>query len=143
MNGDSRDWPKISVITPSFNQGRYIESTIKSVLDQGYPNLEYIIMDGGSRDGSKEIIQRYSDRLAHWNSEPDGGQTDALAKGFGRAAGEIMGWLCSDDLLEPHALREVAEKFVRNPDWQVVYGDSQWIDGKGCLIRPIKEIDFN
>jgi glycosyltransferase involved in cell wall biosynthesis len=145
VNGtaDSVKWPKISIVTPSFNQAGYIEETIKCVLDQHYPNLEYIIMDGGSTDGSAEIIERYADRLAYWTSEPDGGQTDALAKGFARAKGDIMGWLCSDDLLEPQALFEVAETFMLNPDWQVVYGDSQWIDGKGSLIRPIKEIDFN
>lgn len=137
------EWPKISVVTPSFNQARYIESTIKSVLDQGYPNLEYIIIDGGSNDGSAEIIERYSDQLAYWVSEPDEGQTDALVKGFGRATGEILCWLCSDDLYEPKTLCEMAEVFVRNPQWQVVYGDSLWIDANDNFIRPKKEIGFN
>lgn len=135
--------PKISVVTPSFNQAQYLETTMKSVLDQGYPNLEYIVIDGGSNDGSVEIIERYSDRLAYWISEPDEGQTDALIKGFDRATGEIMAWLCSDDLYEAHTLYEVAETFVRNSEWQMVYGDALWIDDKDRPIRPQKEIGFN
>ena len=142
MNGNNGDWPKISVVTPSFNQGRYIEATIKSVLDQGYPNLEYIIMDGGSTDGTVEIIERYSDRLAYWVSEEDEGQTDALIKGFDRASGDILCWLCSDDLFEASTLQEVAETFVRNPDWDVVYGDSFWIDAVGRPIRFKREIPY-
>lgn len=140
---ESMDWPKISVVTPSFNQARYIGATIESVLSQRYPNLEYIIIDGGSSDGSVEVIERYSEYLAHWVSEPDDGQTDALVKGFDRASGEIMCWLCSDDLHEPHTLREVAETFARNSRWQVVYGDSLWMDEHGRPIRPKKEIGFN
>lgn len=135
--------PKISIVTPSFNQAPYIEATIRSVLNQGYPNLEYIIIDGGSDDGSAEIIEGYSDRLAYWVSEPDEGQTDALIKGFRRATGEIMGWLCSDDLYEPYTLPEVADVFTRNPQWQVVYGDSVWMDTGGNFIKPKKEIRFN
>lgn len=136
-------WPKISVVTPSFNHAGYIEKTIKSVLDQKYPNLEYIIIDGGSEDGSVEIIERYSEHLAHWVSEPDEGQTHALIKGFQRATGDIMGWLCSDDLYEPHTLHEVADIFMRNPGWQVVYGDGMWMDGDGNPTKAKKEIDFN
>jgi glycosyltransferase involved in cell wall biosynthesis len=136
-------WPKISIVTPSYNQARYIGATIESVLDQGYPNLEYIIIDGGSDDGSAEIIEGYSDRLAYWVSEPDAGQTDALIKGFRRSTGEIMGWLCSDDLHQPHTLREVAQTFAQDPRRQVVYGDSAWIDGEGDFIKWKKEIAFN
>jgi glycosyltransferase involved in cell wall biosynthesis len=131
------------VVTPSLNQARYIEATIKSVLDQGYPNLEYIIMDGGSTDGTVEIIERYSNHLAYWVSEPDEGQTDALKKGFNRASGDILCWLNSDDLLEPGALHEVAEIFVRHRDWHVVYGDCLLIDADGYPIRLQKEIGFN
>lgn len=130
-------------MTPSFNQAEYLEKTILSVLDQGYPNLEYIVMDGGSSDGSAEIIERYSEHLEYWTSQPDGGQTDALAKGFERTTGDIQGWLCSDDLHEPYTLREVAETFARNPGWQVVYGDSHWIDDRDNPIGPKKEIAFN
>jgi glycosyltransferase involved in cell wall biosynthesis len=143
MSANSGVWPKISVVTPSFDQGQYIEATIRSVLEQGYPNLEYIIVDGGSTDGTVEIIEKYSEHLAYWVSEPDEGQTDALIKGFDRASGDILCWLCSDDLFEPGTLREVAEVFVRHPDWQVVYGDSLWIDASGRTIRPKKEIGFN
>jgi len=125
------------------NQARYLEATIRSVLDQEYPNLEYIIIDGGSDDGSVELIKEYSDRLAYWISEPDEGQTDALIKGFDRATGDVMAWLNSDDLYYTHTLYEVAETFVRNPQWQVVYGDGLWIDAKGRPIEPKKEIGFN
>lgn len=135
--------PKISVVTPSFNQAEYLEETIKSVLGQGYSNLEYIIIDGGSTDGSVEIIERYSEHLAYWISELDGGQTDALIKGFEKSSGEIMAWLNSDDLYEPGALFEVAEAFARNPEWQVVYGDSYWMDAESQPTRPKKEIGFN
>ena len=128
------------MVTPSFNQGQYIEATIKSVLDQGYPNLEYIIMDGGSTDGTVEILEKYSDQLTYWVSEPDEGQTDALIKGFDRASGDILCWLCSDDLFEARTLQEVAETFVEHPDWEVVYGDSFWIDADGRPIRFKREI---
>ena len=85
------NWPKISIITPSFNQARFLERTLRSVLDQNYPNLEYIVIDGGSMDGSVEIIQKYADRLSYWVSEPDGGQSHALNKGFAQATGNVVG----------------------------------------------------
>ncbi len=143
MNADNAEYPKISVVTPSFNQGQYIEATIESVLDQGYPNLEYIIMDGGSTDGTIEVIEKYAEHLAYWVSEPDEGQTDALIKGFDRATGDIMCWLCSDDLYESKTLREVAEIFAEHPEWQIVYGDSFWIDADGRPLRFKREIAFN
>jgi len=116
---DGRVWPKISIVTPSFNQGEFLEQTICSVLNQGYPNLEYIIMDGGSSDHSIEIIKKYESHLAYWTSEKDGGQYDAINKGFSRATGEIMAWLNSDDVYCPWALRTIAEVFVDLPevDW--------------------------
>lgn len=104
-------WPKISVVTVSFNQARFLEASIRSVLDQNYPNLEYIVIDGGSTDGSVDIINRYRDRCAAVVIEPDRGQSDALNKGFARATGDIMNWLCSDDLLEPGALAHVGRAY--------------------------------
>lgn len=137
------EWPRITVVTPSFNQARFIERTIRSVLDQNYPNLEFIIVDGGSTDGSVELIRSFEGRLAHWVSEPDDGQTDALIKGFARATGEIQCWLCSDDLLEPASLAEVAGFFVENPDAEAVYGNSYWIDEHDRGLRPKKEHSFS
>ena len=119
-------WPKISVITPSFNQGRFLEQTIRSVLDQGYPNLEYIIMDGGSGDNSVEVIRRYGDFLARWESEPDRGQAHAINKGMQHATGDILCWINSDDWYLPGALYSAAIEFRRR-DVNFVYG--------GCLLR--------
>lgn len=116
-------WPRISLITPSFNQAAYLEETIRSVLLQGYPNLEYHIIDGGSTDGSVEIIRKYEPWLTSWVSEPDAGQSDAINKGFARCDGEIFNWLCSDDLLEPGALRQVALAFAAAPACDAVAGD--------------------
>ena len=104
-------WPKISVVTVSFNQAQYLEASIRSVLDQNYPNLEYIVVDGGSTDVSVEIIERYRDRCDTVILEPDRGQSDALNKGFARATGETMNWLCSDDLLEPGSLHEIGRAY--------------------------------
>jgi FkbM family methyltransferase len=113
-------WPKISIITPSFNQGQFIEETIRSVLLQGYPNLEYIIMDGGSTDGTVEIIKQYAPWLAYWVSEPDRGQSHAINKGFEHATGDIVAWLNTDDIYLPGALFHVADEFLRNkPEWIV------------------------
>lgn len=114
ISPDSKiEWPRITLVTPSFNHGSYIGETIESVLAQGYPNLEYIVVDGGSTDGTQAILERYSDRLAWWVSELDGGQGHALNKGFARATGEILGWLNSDDRLAPEALKSVALAFRR------------------------------
>ena len=108
---DGHPWPRISIVTPSYNQGQFIEETIRSVLQQGYPNLEYIIIDGGSTDNSVEIIKKYEEYLTYWVSEPDDGQYDAINKGFSRATGEIMAWLNSDDMYVPWTFKTVAEIF--------------------------------
>lgn len=105
-------FPKISIITPSFNQGEFIEQTIQSVLNQNYPNLEYIIIDGGSTDNTVEIIKKYTSQISYWVSEPDSGQTEAINKGFQQASGEIFNWLNSDDYYEPGSLLEVAKAFM-------------------------------
>lgn len=98
------DWPKISIVTPSYNQGKYIEETILSILNQNYPNLEYIIIDGGSMDNTVEIIKKYQDRITYWVSEPDKGQVDAINKGLEKCTGDLFNWINSDDYLERDAL---------------------------------------
>jgi glycosyltransferase involved in cell wall biosynthesis len=108
--------PSVLLVTPSFNQARYLRTTIESVLSQDYPNLRYIVMDGGSTDGSVDIIKEYADRLTYWESGPDGGQTAAIRRGFEIGGGEIINWINSDDYLEPGALRRVAELAAKHPD---------------------------
>ncbi|MCH7686146.1 MAG: glycosyltransferase [Planctomycetes bacterium] len=123
--------PLVSIVTPSFNQGKYLEETLLSVERQDYPNIEHIVIDGGSTDGSVEILRRHEHNLAWWVSEPDNGQTHALCKGFARAKGSILAWLNSDDLLAPSAVR-IAEEFLStNPQIGLVYGDRIRIDSRG------------
>lgn len=105
------DYPKISIVTPSFNQAEFLEQTIRSVLDQNYPNLEYVVIDGGSTDGSVDIIKKYADRLTYWVSEKDKGQYDAINKGFSHTTGGIMGWINSSDIHYPWTLQILAEVF--------------------------------
>jgi glycosyltransferase involved in cell wall biosynthesis len=112
-------WPRISIVTPSFNQGAFIEETVRSVLLQDYPNLEYIVMDGGSRDQTVEIIKKYADRINYWESVKDRGQSHAINKGLERCTGQIFNWLNSDDLLMPGALRAVAQAWMRQPGCMV------------------------
>jgi len=106
-------YPKISIVTPSYNQGHYIEQTILSVINQNYPNLEYIIIDGGSTDNTIDILKKYEKQLTYWVSERDQGQSDAINKGLARCTGEIFNWINSDDYLEPNALYKVAENFLK------------------------------
>lgn len=127
--------PRVTIVTPSYNQAAYLEATMRSVLDQGYPDLEYIVVDGGSTDGSLEIIQRYAGQLAWWVSEKDCGQADAVNKGFARATGEIVGWLNSDDLYLPGAVHSAARALQANPDCGLVFGDVVSIDGAGELFN--------
>jgi glycosyltransferase involved in cell wall biosynthesis len=110
------NWPKISLVTPNFNYGHFIEATLSSVLDQRYPNLEYIVLDNASTDGSIEVIRRYADRLAHWESTPNRTQYQTITDGFARATGDIFGWLNSDDLHLPWTLRAVGDIFRRFPE---------------------------
>lgn len=131
-------FPKITIVTPSYNQGRFLEATILSVLNQDYPNLEYIVMDGGSTDESLEIIKRHADKLAYWESGKDCGQADAIFRGFERASGDILGWINSDDLLLPGSLEKVARHFAAHPEEDWVTGGSIIIDDAGkCLLNRI------
>lgn len=123
-----------SIVTPSFNQADFIEATICSVLEQEDAKVEYIIIDGGSIDGSVDVIKRYEKKLALWVSEEDNGQTDALNKGFHRATGDIYAWINSDDTYEPGALKAVAKFFNKHPDVGLVYGDAYFIDEDGKRI---------
>ncbi|BAZ47945.1 family 2 glycosyl transferase [Nostoc sp. NIES-4103] len=124
---DGSEWPKISIVTPNYNYDRFLEETIRSVLLQGYPNLEYIIIDGGSTDNSIEIIKKYEPWLTYWVSEPDQGQSNAINKGFKQATGLIFNWLNSDDALMPNALIHLGQIFSLNPD-------IDWISG-GRMIK--------
>lgn len=123
--------PKISIVTPSFNQGKFIEETILSVINQKYSNLEYIIMDGGSTDNSVEIIKKYQDHLMYWESIPDKGQTHAINKGFRMASGDIIAWLNSDDVYCPNTFFAVAEYFQNHPEANVVVGNMLFMDANG------------
>ncbi len=127
-------YPPITVITPSFNQAQFLEQTITSILDQGYPNLEYIIIDGGSTDHSVEIIQKYADRLTYWVSEKDRGQTHAINKGLERATGDIIAYLNSDDYYLPGTLHQVAEYFGQHPDVDLLHGRCRSVDVNGEKI---------
>jgi len=132
--------PKISVITPSFNQAQYLERTLRSVLDQGYPNLEYIVIDGGSTDGSVEIIRRYADRLAFWVSEPDRGQTDAINKGLRRASGEWVAWQNSDDIYYPGSFHDLPALAAKHPKASLITGDMMLIDEHDRALRDIRYV---
>ena len=130
--------PRITLVTPSFNQARTLEQTIQSVLSQEYPNLEYIIVDGASGDSSVDIISRYAEHLAWWVSEPDQGQSEAINKGMARASGVVANWLCSDDLLLPGALRAVAAAYERQPEAATWYGDGVNLDLQGRKLGDLR-----
>jgi len=136
-------WPKISVVTPSYNQGEFLERTILSVLNQSYPNLEYIIIDGSSTDASVEIIKKYEKDITYWVTEKDAGQTDAINKGWRMATGEIVAYLNSDDTYAPGAMRKVALYLKQHPQIDAVYGTCNLIDENDSIINVWEPTEFN
>jgi glycosyltransferase involved in cell wall biosynthesis len=134
--------PLVSIVTPSYNQGRFLKRTIESVLAQTYPNIEYLVIDGGSIDESIEILRSYENRF-HWISEPDHGQTDAINKGMARAKGEILTYLNSDDILFPHAIERVVQYFRQHPSCDMVYGDADYIDEEDSVLGSYRTADYS
>ena len=139
-------WPKFTIVTPAYNSVAYLEETIRSVLLQGYPSLEYIVVDGSSQDGTVEIIRRYAPWLAYWCSEPDRGQSHALNKGFARATGDWLTWLNADDRYLPNALFQVATAARQLPTPHWIVGVLQWMDETGAYVdatapTPITDIE--
>lgn len=135
--------PRVSIVTPSYNQSAFLGDTIRSVLNQDYPNLEYIIIDGGSTDGSVEIIRGFESRLAYWVSEQDAGQADAINKGWRRATGEIVAYLNSDDVYEPGAIRTAAEYLAAHPDTGMIYGHCYQLTQNGQRVGMLRALPFN
>jgi len=130
--------PRISIVTPSYNQAAYLETTFQSVLSQDYPALEYLLVDGESDDGSLEIIRKYAQHFAWWVTEKDQGQADAINKGLRKSTGEIVAWLNSDDIYLPGTLRKVVAFFEEHPQVGLVYGDMQAVDSEGTQINTLR-----
>jgi glycosyltransferase involved in cell wall biosynthesis len=135
--------PLVSIVTPSYHQGRFLEATIRSVLEQDYPNIEYIIIDGASSDNSVEIIRKYSDRISWWVSEKDSGQSEAVNKGFRRAQGEYVGWINSDDLYMPGAVSAAVHAFQSFSPAAIVYGDALAIDENGKAFNLMRARQYS
>ncbi len=132
---DGTTWPRISIVTPSYNQGNFLEKTVRSVLLQNYPNLEYIIIDGGSTDNSVEIIKKYEPWLTYWVSEKDRGQSHAINKGFERATGELYGWVNSDDFLAEGTLFKIVEQYSTDETIGAIYGQGHIVDERMSFLR--------
>lgn len=126
---------RVSIVTPSYNQAAFLEQTIESVLNQNYPDIEYMIIDGGSSDGSVEIIRKYEAKLAYWQSRADRGYADAVNQGWKRSSGDILAYLNSDDLLEPTAVETIVQAFRQRGAADVVYGDAQSVDERGRFLQ--------
>jgi glycosyltransferase involved in cell wall biosynthesis len=137
---NSSELPRVSLVTPSYNAEPYLRAAIDSVLGQDYPNIEFLVMDGGSTDGTVELLREYEDRLS-WVSEKDAGQADAIARGFEKTTGSILGWLNADDVLKPGAIRTVVETFLAHPEVALVYGNADFIDAKGRIIGPCTVVE--
>jgi len=137
------DLPRISVIVPSFNQGRFIEKTLRSVIDQGYPNVELMVIDGGSTDETVDVLKKYNDQLTYWVSEKDRGQSHAFNKGLARATGNIVGWLNSDDVYLNRSLFQAADYFAAYPEIDIVFSDYIYVDGTGRYLKRRKEPPFS
>ena len=135
--------PLVSVVVPSYQQGRFLEQALRSVLEQEYEPLEVIVVDGASTDQSVEVIRRYADRLAWWTSEPDRGQAHALNKGFARGNGDVLGWLASDDVLVPGAIARVVDELERQRDALLVYGEALFVDESGAALFPLEPRPFD
>lgn len=133
---------RVSIITPSYNQEKYLEQTMRSVLEQNYPHIEYIVMDGGSTDGSVEIIKKYADKLAYWESQKDAGQADAINKGFARASGDIVAWLNSDDYYLPDTVSAAVKVFDEHHDVVLVYGNMLAVDENGTTFNTLNYKQF-
>ncbi len=140
---NQKDFPKISIVMPSFNQGDFIEQSILSIINQGYPNLQLIIIDGGSTDSTIDIIKKYENYIDYWVSETDKGQSDALNKGFEKADGDIFGWLNSDDLYLPGAFFLIIDTYKKNPEKELIFGDWLSIDKKNDIIDLNHAFDFS
>lgn len=139
---DASTPPLVSIVTPSYNMAKYLPETIESVLSQDYPNIEYIVVDGGSNDGSLDILKSYQHRLSYI-SGPDQGPSDAASQGFRKASGQILAWLNADDSYLPGAVRTAVEYLLAHPEVDVVYGEAWWIDEKGSVIGRYPTLPFD
>jgi len=132
--------PRVSLVTPSFNAAPYLRAAIDSVVSQDYPEIDYLVMDGGSTDGTVELLEAYGERV-RWVSAPDQGQADAIARGFAQTTGTILGWLNADDVLKPGAVRTAVETFLAHPEASLIYGNADFIDETGDMIAPCTVVE--